>query len=134
MLTAQTLIVMTGVPFAAVGSVSPNPLGTIRIRIGAGQPIPEAGPPVPVSEIVRLVRRLTRIDAGRAQQLGREPFAVVQKRFQKVLRVELLVLFAERDGLRGLHESARTLGELFHIHERPLRRPARTPLRLVNAA
>lgn len=46
------------VPFAAVGSVSPSPLGTIRIRIGAGQPIPESGPPVPVSEIVRLVRRL----------------------------------------------------------------------------
>ena len=71
---------------------------------------------------------LARIGAGGAHQFGREAFAVVEQRLQEVLGFQLLVLFAERDGLGGLHESARALGELFHIHERPLRRPASTPI------
>ncbi len=68
---------------------------------------------------IGLVRRLARIGAGAAQQLRRQPLPVVEQSFQEMLGVELLVLFAERDRLRGLHESARSLGELFHIHERP---------------
>lgn len=37
-----------------------------------------------------------------------------------MLGFELLVLFAKRDGLGSLHEAARALGELFHIHDGPL--------------
>jgi hypothetical protein len=46
-----------------------------------------------------------------------------------MLSFELLVLLSQRDRLRRLHESARALGELFHIHERPHKeRPASTPV------
>ena len=37
-----------------------------------------------------------------------------------MLRFELLVLFANSDRLRGLHESARTLGELGYTRVRSL--------------
>jgi hypothetical protein len=46
-----------------------------------------------------------------------------------VLAFAQLDLFTERNRLRSLDKSARALGELFHIHERPrYERPALTAI------
>ena len=56
------------------------------------------------------------VTAGGADQAGGGPFVVVEQRLQQVLGRELLVKFADCDGLRGLDEAFRPFGEFFDVH------------------
>ena len=56
------------------------------------------------------------IAAGGLDQAGGGAFLVVQQRLQQMLRRDLLVEFADRDGLGGLQEAARPLGEFLNVH------------------
>ena len=69
--------------------------------------------------------RKARIDGRRGQrglptrpldQPGGHAFAVLQQRLGDVQGRDALVVHADRDGLRGLQEALRTVGELFEIH------------------
>ena len=57
-----------------------------------------------------------RVAAGGADQPGGGAFLVVQQRLEQVLGRDPLVEFADGDGLRGLQESPRALGELLDVH------------------
>ena len=71
---------------------------------------------------------LARAAAGAVDQPGREPFRVVEQDFEHMLGGELLVALAQRQGLRGLDETARPLGEFLEIHQSlPRARPRRRP-------
>ena len=64
-----------------------------------------------------------RIAARGADQAGCGAFLVVQQCLQQVLRRDLLVEFADGDGLGSLQKSARPLGEFLNVHVFvPLRR------------
>ena len=60
-------------------------------------------------------RRL-RVAACGLDQAGGRAFLVVQQRLQQVLRRDLLVELADRDGLGGLQEATRPLGEFLNVH------------------
>ena len=57
-----------------------------------------------------------RVAAGGRDQAGGGAFLIVQQCLQQVFRGDPLVELADRDGLGGLQEAARTLGELLDIH------------------
>ena len=54
--------------------------------------------------------------AGAVDQPGRETLRVVEQDFQQVFGGELLVALAQGQRLRGLHETARAVGEFLEIH------------------
>ena len=60
-------------------------------------------------------RRL-RVAACGLDQAGGRAFLVVQQRLQQVLRRDLLVKLAYCDGLGGLQEATRPLGEFLNVH------------------
>ena len=57
-----------------------------------------------------------RVAAGGADQARRGALLVVEQRLQQVLRRDALVVLADRDGLRGLEEAPRAVGELLDVH------------------
>ncbi len=63
----------------------------------------------------RAERRL-RIAARGLDQAGGSAFLVVQQRLQQMLRRDLLVELADRDGLGSLQEAACPLGEFLNVH------------------
>ena len=56
------------------------------------------------------------ITTGFRDQICCKSLIVIDQGLQQVLRHDTLVFLADRNGLRGLHEPARTLGKFFHIH------------------
>ena len=57
-----------------------------------------------------------RVAAGGADQARRGALLVVEQRLQQVLRRDALVVLADSDGLRGLEEPPRAVGELLYVH------------------
>ena len=62
------------------------------------------------------VAHLLRLAAGRRDQTRGQAFLIVDEDLQQMFGGELLVVRAQRQPLRGLHEAARPLGEFLRIH------------------
>src|SRR5262249_10830130 len=63
--------------------------------------------------------RRARIAAGRANEVRREPFLVVEKNLEDMLRRQPLVGTAQRQGLRRLNEALGPFGVFLEIHDWP---------------
>ena len=72
-------------------------------------------------------QHLARIAAGAIDQARGEPLGVVEQNLQKMFGGKLLMALAKRERLRGLHETARTVGVFVDIHA-PLPGPNAAPL------
>ena len=95
---------------------SSDPRGTILV---SNREIPVRARKTRGERLFDAAQGLPRIAAGAVDQARRQPFRVVQQNFQEVVGGELLVPLAQSEGLRRLHEPARTLGVFLKIHRCP---------------
>jgi hypothetical protein len=62
------------------------------------------------------VQCLTGLAAGAIDQPSRKALGIIEQNLEQVFGGKLLVAFAQSQRLGGLHEPARTVGELLEIH------------------
>src|SRR6185437_1469194 len=70
----------------------------------------------PGERLLDAVAHLFRLAARGSDQTCRKAFLIVDENFQKMLGRELLVVRAQGEPLRGLHETTRPLGEFLRVH------------------
>src|SRR3546814_2609564 len=68
---------------------------------------------------IGLARRLARVAARRLDQPGGHALLVFEQRLEQMFRRNLLMVHADRDGLRRLQEALGAIGEFLEVHAVP---------------